>query len=617
MQIKALLWGVPFLLTNFMTELRKQILDRKGVAEDSLRTKRDLWDDVERIFHNQLISSVTHSTKSQVFDPKLTTLTLERGYRVMAQLPTGKVRAISSNDQATSMMMNLVLDKYIIPHANAQFDFLTKLRMIDIYSNLYGNFFALVDWDVKQNGYVGPDMWLLNIRDIFPQVGAVSVEDSDYIIVRTWKPLSYFEGLSKQKGYKNVGEIITKLKDTSGSKQSRSESTSKTEREKDQYPSVIAAKDAGYFEVLTQYERDRWVDFVVDADLEFRDIKNPHENGELPVTCKYSIPLLDDFMGMGDFERGKSMQMVINSVWNLYLDATKMSIFPPVIINKDNVAAASSFKYGMAEKWLGRGQVNNIAQAVNLSPKGIATFNNTYQVANAALLNMFGTSDTSVTSQTEAGFGKTPEALKMQGARENIRDNADRFYMEQFLKTVMTKMVNLVSKKQMGPITFRLFGDDFEKMKRTNPDLGENYDEETGKITIDKDKTGSVLFDYEMVSGSTYAVDQQSQQQNMVMLLQLLLKSPELIQMIDQEGYTIKMGELFKRVISNSGVQDWDKILEEKTEEEKNDAILQADAEKLAMIMEQVAGGAGAGGAEMNMNQVPPQPGQEGGLPNV
>lgn len=590
-----------------MEKLRDQILSRKKVAEDSLITKRELWTEVEKLFHNQLTSSVATSTKSRVFDPKLTTLVLERGYRVMSQLPTGKVRAISTNDQATSTMMNLILDKYIIPHANAQFDFLTKLRMIDIYSNLYGNFFALVDWDIKKNGYVGPDLWLLNIRDIFPQVGAVSIEDSDYIIVRTWKPLSYFEGLSKQNGFKNVGKIITKLKDLSGSKQNRSDDE-KSAREKNQYPSAIAAKEAGYFEVLTQYEGDRWVDFCVDADLEFRDIKNPHENGELPVVCKYSIPLIDDFMGMGDFERGKSMQMVVNSIWNLYLDATKMSIFPPMIINKDNVAAMSSIKYGAAEKWLGRGQVSNVAQPVNLSPKGIETFNNTYQVANAALLNMFGTSDTTVTSQTEAGFGKTPEALRMQGARENTRDNADRFYMEQFLKKVMTKMVNLVSKKQMGPITFRLFGDDFEKIKRTNPELEENFDEKTGKLTIDKEKTGSVVYDYEIVSGSTYAVDQQSQQQNMVMLLQLLLKSPELIQMISQEGYTIKMGELFKRVISNSGVQDWDKILEEKTEQEKAEAVLQDDAERLAMVIEQMQMQQGPGGANMNMNQIPTPP---------
>jgi hypothetical protein len=180
-----------------MSKLRDEILDRKEAADTYLSTKRDLWDTYEKLFHNQLSDSLSSDTNSQVFDPKLSTLTLERAYRVMAQLATGKVKAISKNDVGTSTLMNLIVDKYINVNANAQFDLLTKLRMVDIYSNIYGQFFILIDWDVKKNGYVGPDMWLLNIRDVFPQVGAVSLEDSDYVIVRTWKPLSYFENLSK------------------------------------------------------------------------------------------------------------------------------------------------------------------------------------------------------------------------------------------------------------------------------------------------------------------------------------------------------------------------------------------------------------------------------------
>ena len=78
--------------------------------------------------------------------------------------------------------------------------------------------------------------------------------------------------------------------------------------------------------------------------------------------------------------------------------------------------------------------------------------------------------------------------------------------------------------------------------------------------------------------------------------------------MISQEGYTIKMGELFKRVISNSGVQDWDKILEEKTEQEKAEAVLQDDAERLAMAIEQMQMQQGPVGANMNMNQIPTPP---------
>jgi len=587
-----------------MSKLRDEILDRQDVAEKYLSEKRDLWDNAEKLFHNKLNDNISTGTKSQVFDPKLATLTLERGYRVMSQLPVGKVKGVSKNDVGASQLMNLILEKYVIPNANAQFDFLTKLRMVDIYSNIYGNFFTLTDWDVRKNGYIGPDIWLLNIRDVFPQVGAVSLDDSDYVIVRTWKPLSYFEGLKGQKGFKNVDKIITALKDKGGSKQTR-ESKAKSQRESDQYTDTLAAKKAGYYEVLTQFEKDRWVDMCVDADLEFRDIANPHENGELPVDCKYSIPLLDDFMGMGDFERGGSMQQVVNSTWNLYLDAVKMSIFPPVLINKDNVAAMSSFKLGAAEKWLARGNLDNVAKTLQLSPQGINQFNNTYQVANAAILNLFGTSDTTTTQQTDPGMGKTPRALSMQKERENTRDNADRFYMEQYLKKIMKKMVNLVSKKQSKAITMRLFDEDIAEMERSYPEIKDMYDEKSGKVTIGKSQTGSILYDYEIVSGSTYAVDQKSQQENLTMLMQLFLEaqSPNgnLLEMrLKEEGFNLKFGEIFKRVVSNSGIQDWDKILEEMTEEEKTDNVLKVAEQQFQQMMMQMQG-------QQNMNQIPPE----------
>lgn len=581
----------------FMSDLTEQIKTRQDAAFKYLETKRALWDDCEDLFHNKLISSISKTTKSKVFDPALTTLVLERGYRVMAQLPTGKVRGISKNDSGASSLLNMIVDKYVIPNAKSQFDFLTKLRMTDIYSNLYGNFFVMVDWNVGNNGYIGPDMWLLNIRDVFPQVGAVSLEDSDFVIVRTWKPLSYFEAIAKDKGFKNIPEILDKLKETSGDKQSR-DAADLSGRESDQYPEQVAAKEAGYFEVWTQFERDRWVDYCVKADLEFREIKNPHDNGELPVECKYSIPLLDDFMGMGDFERGKPMQMVTNSIWNLYLEAVKMSIFPPVMLNKDNIAAMSSIKWGAAEKWLVRGQVDNAARTIDLSPKGIRTFQGVYQVAKASLLNQFGTTDTSVTAQIEPGFGRTPKALQMQERRENARDTADRFYMEQFLKKVMRKMVNLIAKKQTGAVTMRLFEEDIKELAATNPDIAESYNPATGKLKIDKKTFGSTLWDYEIVSGSTYAIDEEAQQKNLVMLLEMIQNNPNLLPMIEKD-FHFHFGELLKRVISKSGIQNWDRILEEKTEEEKKEAILQEHRQQFMAALQ----------GQQGMNQVPPEQG--------
>lgn len=588
-----------------MGKLASEIIANKQRSFDDLATKRALWDRVEELFHGQLNDLNSQQSASKVFDPKLSTLTIERGYRVMAQLGVGKVRGISTNDIGDAKLKNLLLEKYVIPNANAQFDVLTKFRMIDIYSNLYGNMFALIDQDVKRNGYVGPDFWILNIRDVFPQMGAVSLEDSDEITIRTWKPLSYFENLKKSDGFINIPKILEKLEKQAGSKQNR-DADNNSKRNQDQYPGENPGVGKGFYEVLTRFERDRWVDVVVDADMEFRDQKNPHDDEDLPVACKYSIPLLDDIMGMGDFERGGSMQQVVNSTWNLYLDAVKMSIFPPVIINKDNVASPSSFKPLPGAQWLARGNVNNVAQPIQLTPAGINTFNNTYQVANAAILNLFGTTDTAVTAQTDAGFGKTPQAIQAQVARENTRDNADRFYMEQFVTKVMKKMVNLMCKNQTGSVAFRMFPEEIEQLARDYPEIKDLYNEKTGKLTVKKGRK-NVMYDYEIVSGSTFAVDQKAQQDNLQMFMQMYLQSQTpngnmFVETLKQEGYNFKFGELFKKIFSNSGIQDWDKILQEMNTEEMGEGVLNQHAQEFMQVLQ--------GLTQQNIGAVPPQPGQ-------
>lgn len=573
-----------------MSKLGDEIYIEQQNSFDSLKQKRSLWDRSEKLFHGILVDLASEETNSKVFDPKLTTLAIERSYRVMAQMAVGKVKGIGQNDLADAKIKNLLLENYVIPNANAQFSLLTKFRMADMYSSIYGNFFVLIDQDVKKNGYIGPDMWLLNIRDIFPQVGAISLDDSDQIIIRTWRPLSYFKNLKEKDGFKNLDKIISLLEKKPGSKQAR-DSSNNSKRQEDQYPKTTPSVGSGYYEVLTRFERDRWVDICVDADkIDFRDQKNSHENGELPVECKYSIPLIDDFMGTSDFEMGAPMQNLVNSNWNWYGDAVQMSIFPPVLINKGNVASPSSLKPIPAAQWLGRNDINNFARPLELNPQGIQTFQSTHQIASASLLNLFGTTDTAVTAQTDPGFGRTPNAINFQAQRESTKDNADKFYMEQFVSRVMKKFVNLISKKQQKSISFRMFPDEIEKISREYPEIKDIYDENTGKVTVNKSKK-NYLYDYEIVSGSTYAIDQKSQQDNLTQILSLWMQSqtPQgnlLQEQLKNEGYTLKFGELFKRIVANSSIQDWDKILEEMTEKEKAESVVNKADEAFQLAMQ-------------------------------
>ena len=599
-----------------MPKLEDQILTHYQTSFDSLSTKRILWDEAEAIFSNKLNDAISSKTKSQVVDQKLSTMILEREARVMSKLPVGKFRPMSGDDVGSSRLMNLTMEKYIIPNAKAQFPFLTKLRMMDRYSNIYGNMFAMVDWDIKKNGYIGPDLWLLAIRDVFPQVGAVSIDDSERIVVRTWKPKAYFEGLGKGKTWKNVSQIIEKLSKLNGEKSTKN-SQDQSIREQQTQVQANETKGTGYFQVLTMFERDRWVDYVPAAHMVLRDIKNPNDDGELPITCKYSIPLIDDFMGMGDMERGKTMQYTLNSLWNLYLDAIKISIFPPTILNKDNIIA-STIKWGAGAKWLVRNSVGNSVQQLAINPRGIDSFQSTYQTLNASLLNMFGTSDTSVSVGTDPGFGKTPQALQMQQQRESSKDNVDRFYMEQTLSDIMKKMANIWSKKQPSSITMRLFRKEVEELAMVYPDIKDMYNEKTGKLTINKKVTGSTLYDYEIVPGSTYAIDEEKQQAALREMFALLAKdlqvgqdgkvsSPMLMKM-KEEGKEVYIGELFTQIISGSGIVNWNKIVKDSGDAQNSKEItpqdeqsLQADQEQFLQMLQGIQGQGG------QINQIPPQ----------
>jgi hypothetical protein len=98
-----------------MDDLRNQILSRYEASDNYLETKRGYWDEYEDLFHNILSDNITANTKSQMFDPVLATMAIERSSRVMAQLPIGKVRGMSKNDALTEKLMNLTLRNTLSP----------------------------------------------------------------------------------------------------------------------------------------------------------------------------------------------------------------------------------------------------------------------------------------------------------------------------------------------------------------------------------------------------------------------------------------------------------------------------------------------------------------------
>lgn len=585
--------------TNPDSKLLDELVAHFNESEKYIATIRDnkefSWDDREKLLVGELTDFGSSKSKSKVNTQDLLNLVLDGASRVMAQFPTGRIQAISQDDKGKNLMMNLVHEKYILPNADSQFDLLTKLKVWNIYSRVFGSMPALVDYRVDDD-YIGPDIWILHPRNVFPQPGTTNGKDMAWCQVPSWVDVEYLKGRDK-KIWKNVDTLIQKVREGGKTKQ-QLETKYLPVNERLNSDTMPETGNFASCELITEYRKDRWITYSKEYGLVVRDIKNPQENNELPIVWKHCFPLIDRLYGLAEFERGKTLQFAANSLVNMYLEGVAMSIFPPLLLDKTGIVA-SSIEYKHKAKWL-MTKPNAISQ-LQLSPQGMQTFQSTYGFLKSAMLNMGATTDTTVSKETDPGAGKTPEALKRQATREGARDAWDRFMMERALEEVNQKFIDLLTTKQEKPIDVMLFKEDLRKLQEAYPDekIATVFSSgDAGKLTVTsdtwKDEGKTVKFKYYIDPGSTLKKEDEDEHTALVDLMALVLKFPSALPQIEQTGKfnigdkTFDFGEAIKRYVLTSGVQDGEKIIHENQDQQENPGIGQQVAQ-MQQQMQQIA----------------------------
>jgi hypothetical protein len=541
----------------------KDITRQWKSAWDYFHPIRATWDEKEALVVASLKDSISQNTKSQVYDPRLLTIVLERVYRVMAQLPSGKVQALSKKDRGKSLFMDLALNNYVVPNATTQFDILTKHRMVDFYSNLYGSFGCLVDWVVRDD-YIGPDYYMIPIRDLVPQPKKISIDDCDYVFVKTKVSRAWLKQRDT-KTWVNIDKVLEASKGKQGTTYKDMEDQSFVEHK---FDDIFSEEFDNHREVtlVTKYMRDRWVTVAPDFNLIVRDIENPHKNGKLPVVVKHAFPLIDRFHGLGEFEKGMSLQHAINSLINLYLDGVKYSIFPPTKIDLAGVVP-STIKLEPGAKWIIKNGQMEAIQSHQISPQGTQTFQQTFSFLVSEVLNLAGTTDTSNADGIDPAMGKTPHAIQFLSQRQNARDAWDRFMMEKFVEDVYDRFIDLLVCKQEKPIKMHLFDEELQQIAKYNPDVVDIFESgQAGELTIKPMDIKETNYMFRIDAGSSYKRDELAEKQEIDAKIAMILQLPGAPEQIAQTGGVamgdtyIDFAELLKRSGMTSGIQDWEKI---------------------------------------------------------
>lgn len=554
-----------------LTDVQQHQLDSKTY----LSKIRSTWDDKEAMLIGILRDGMSSKTASQVNDPRLSTIVFERAARVTAKLPTGIARARSKNDVAKNILMNKTL-AYYRGEANEQFKMLIKLRLWDLYSLVYGSMFALVPWRITDN-YQGPELLIQNIRDCYPQSGGQPVDDADWFSIRNYVSKQFLEQQPEDFWFKdNINALLSQIPEDPGDLARAKDSEDITLVEQDRYPSVAPDRVDPQYELITEYRGDKWitwtprrVDEKTSKPFILRVVENPYPDGMLPVVAKHAFPLLDAPIGLGEFERGQSLQLAMNSLINVHLDGVKSTIRPPLSVNPRNVVA-SSLKWGAGVRWF----MNNPGKDVvplETNPRGLDTFNSTYGFLLSALLNQSGTTDVSKGTDQESSLGKTPQAIKKITDVENSRDDWDRIMMESSMEQVDKRWVALIAENMDEDVEMRLFGDEIKDLQNIYPGEIEIFDSGiTGNVKVsnkffkEKNEDGSessTKFDYDLESGSMSKETSAADRDTITEIMKAVLENPQINESLAQDGKKVNLGFLFKQWVEKGGVKDTNKVI--------------------------------------------------------
>lgn len=506
------------------------------------------FDPLEAMLIGQVYDSVSNSIDgSKITDSYAATLAKERADRVIAKLPDGQTEAVGRADVGKAAFMDILRQKWIYPNANAQHSFLEKLNMLQLYSSVYGYMAMFVDWNVAPSGYVGPDCWLWNPRNLVPQQGRTSLNDMEYITALTYVSKSYLEGILEQNGGKldeekqtaSSNDVVTgdNKEDTGGwdlealqlliNVADQSTNPDATRDSKIARERTPQSQKRGVL-LATRYEAGedgRWITFAPDHGYcEVRNIANPHENGRIPFVIKYSQPLFDSFYGLGDFQRAKPLQFARDGLTNFYFKGIKMNLIPPLVANANGVLKHTlDYREGavMLET------IPNSIRRLETSTAGLSTYQGAQDALTGSLLALYGSQNAAISAgeSNNPTQGKTPQAINLYSDKEATRDGSERRHLEDAIQQITDLMFSLVANIGTEDIPITLFRADIEAIENSGlTDITDLFTKKNTKVngsgtaadlTIKPGSLKGIEYRFKIDPNSTAAANKQAMLQSL------------------------------------------------------------------------------------------------------
>lgn len=518
------------------------------------------FDAYEAMLTSQVFDSVSKTVDgSKITDSYATTLAKERADRVMAKLPEGLTEPMGKADVGKAAFMDILRQKWIYPNANAQHPFTEKLNMWQLYSSVYGYMPMFYDWNVSPTGYVGPDCWLWNPRNLVPQQGRTSIEDMDYVTALTWVSKKFLQDLidNPKEGDGWNRDSLRELIERSGNTETKVDQEQDTQVTRVRTP---AASKKGIC-LATRYEAGpdgNWCTFAPDhAHVQVREIANPHKNGRIPFVIKYSQPLFDSFYGLGDFQRAKPLQFARDGLTNFYFVGVKNQLIPPLVANANGV-----LKHTLDYRAGGviMETIKDSVRTLDVSATGLNTYQGTQSALTGQLLSLYGSQNASLPAADalNPSQGKTPAAISLYSDKEASRDGAEVRHLEAAIEQLTEGFYSLVVNIGTESVPVTLLAEDIKDIAASGmTDIMDlfrpNASKTAGTLTIKPSALKDVEYRFKINPNSTKNANKEGELASLERIMTSIGKFQNIFK--DDPRVEVNWGEMMTAYEQASGIK--------------------------------------------------------------
>lgn len=611
------------------TDIGFQETDRRATGRNQIGTIS--FDEADELFRSW-IDENNWPYDALLFDPRIFTFIFEKTSRLISNKPKGRLTPREGSDVLSAKINNALLD-YQWDMSNNGGTMLEKWAMMDMNARKYGASFALAKWryECDTNGKVvfdGPDMKVLNNRDIAHELSATSIQSCNWFQVREYPVFQDLQQVNDQSRSKPIYKNLDKLREAigrgsteGGGGDTREVNWSSRSRQIAKLETDPIGKDQVFknIEIITEYRKDRWITFAPQHGVVIRDIENPYKNYELPIIMLRYYAIDDDLYGLSEIEPVKGLQKAINAILCQYVDEINQQLYSPIAIGPG--VRQHTLEWGKGARWIMNNPVTDF-RIVESRSNAAQYFNNTYSVLVAAMMNALGESSLGISNIQPMQNDKTATEVKALQVQRNARDQFNQNFLAEAIKRQLMlwhsmnqvllfsdpkqqrHIIRIVGKDAMDWFTEQGLADvgidddqiELLRSMELTPDQIEEFGKDTGfpifpvnlgtkekpeivsKLQLqEKGKSASLYIEPDDIKGMfDFSVDVQSMasssdeemKNGRQTAVTLLASNPNVLMFLQQEGVKPKFKELFVTWLEDLGFSDAEKFFEKSQDQQ-------------------------------------------------